>query len=92
MPAAEISALLAIAYCRDHRGVVLVVPVRRSGSWEKLHIAQITPASALAFVYLTLFGSLVGFTAYVWLLQVSTPRASPPMLTSTLLIAVISAA
>jgi drug/metabolite transporter (DMT)-like permease len=27
----------------------------------------------VAFVYLTLVGSLVGFTAYVWLLQVSTP-------------------
>ena len=26
-----------------------------------------------AFVYLTFFGSLIGFTAYVWLLQVSTP-------------------
>jgi drug/metabolite transporter (DMT)-like permease len=35
--------------------------------------ARITPTSAWAFVYLTLVGSLVGFTAYVWLLQVSTP-------------------
>ncbi len=29
--------------------------------------------SAEAFVYLTLLGSLVGFTCYVWLLRVSTP-------------------
>jgi drug/metabolite transporter (DMT)-like permease len=35
--------------------------------------AQVTAASALAWVYLTVFGSLIGFTAYVWLLQVSTP-------------------
>jgi drug/metabolite transporter (DMT)-like permease len=27
----------------------------------------------LAFAYLTVIGSLVGYTAYVWLLQVSTP-------------------
>lgn len=29
--------------------------------------------SILAFLYLILFGSLLGFTAYIWLLRVSTP-------------------
>jgi hypothetical protein len=43
------------------------------GESTRLNFAQITPTSAWAFVYLTLIGSLVGFTAYVWLLQVSTP-------------------
>ena len=27
----------------------------------------------IAWIYLTLFGSLIAFTAYVWILQVSTP-------------------
>lgn len=43
------------------------------GEGERLHLAAITPASAWAFFYLTFIGSLVGFTAYIWLLQVSTP-------------------
>ncbi len=29
--------------------------------------------SVLSFIYLVIFGSLVGFTAYIWLLRVSTP-------------------
>lgn len=43
------------------------------GESARLNLAAITPASAWAFVYLTLVGSLVGYTAYFWLLQVSTP-------------------
>jgi drug/metabolite transporter (DMT)-like permease len=36
-------------------------------------LQDVTARSAEAFVYLTVFGSLVGFTCYVWLLRVSTP-------------------
>jgi len=43
------------------------------GEAADLNLSAITPASAWAFVYLTLVGSLVGFSAYIWLLQVSTP-------------------
>ena len=35
--------------------------------------SAVTGASAAAWVYLTLVGSLVGFTAFVWLMQHSTP-------------------
>lgn len=34
---------------------------------------KITASSAWAFAYLTFIGSLVGYTAFFWLLQVSTP-------------------
>lgn len=47
-------------------GVILGEPAR-------FDFAAITPTSAWAFVYLTFIGSLVGYTAYIWLLQVSTP-------------------
>jgi drug/metabolite transporter (DMT)-like permease len=40
----------------------------RAFSWE-----AISAVSAWAWIYLTLVGSLIGFTAYVWLLGVSTP-------------------
>jgi drug/metabolite transporter (DMT)-like permease len=36
-------------------------------------VASITTTSAMAWIYLTIMGSLVGFTAYGWLLRVSTP-------------------
>ncbi len=37
------------------------------------HPAAVSRVSMLALVYLVLIGALVGFTAYVWLLGVSTP-------------------
>lgn len=42
---------------------------------EPFHVDSdsVTMKSVLALGYLFLFGSLVGFTAYVWLLRVSTP-------------------
>ena len=53
-------------------GLMLLVGLA-AGETGRFHPGAITSASAWAFVYLTLIGSLVGFTAYVWLLQVSTP-------------------
>ncbi|HEY3644706.1 MAG TPA: EamA family transporter [Gammaproteobacteria bacterium] len=47
------------------------------GEGSGLHLAYFTTKSLLALVYLVIFGSLLGFSAYVWLLKVTTPaRAS----------------
>ena len=43
------------------------------GEGNKLHLSAITTTSFLSLLYLIFFGSLVAFTAYVWLLQ----RCSP---------------
>jgi len=43
------------------------------GEFRHFNFGQVSHASWLAFVYLATMGSLVGFTAYAWLLQVSTP-------------------
>jgi drug/metabolite transporter (DMT)-like permease len=67
------SPLLAIAMQMITGGAALLLAGMAMGEAARFHPAQITAASATAFVYLTLAGSLVGFTAYVWLLQVSTP-------------------
>ena len=67
------SALLAIAMQMICGGVILLLAGAALGEARQLHPGAITAASAAAFAYLTLMGSLVGFTAYVWLLQVSTP-------------------
>lgn len=67
------SALLAVAMQMITGGALLLAAGLGMGEWAQLDIARVSRASAWAFVYLTLFGSLLGFTAYVWLLQVSTP-------------------
>jgi drug/metabolite transporter (DMT)-like permease len=44
-------------------------------SGDAAHLAAVVPStrSLLALLYLIVFGSLLGFTAFTWLLQVSTP-------------------
>lgn len=44
-----------------------------AGEPFRLHAAMFTPHAVVAWVYLTLVGSLVGFTAFVWLMKHSTP-------------------
>jgi drug/metabolite transporter (DMT)-like permease len=47
------------------------------GEASGLHVADFTAKSLLSLLYLIIFGSLLGFSAYVWLLKVTTPaRAS----------------
>jgi drug/metabolite transporter (DMT)-like permease len=67
------SALLAIAMQMLMGGVLMLLAGLALGEGSRFHWHQITPLSAAAFVYLTVFGSLIGFTCYVWLLRVSTP-------------------
>src|SRR5207248_10308684 len=41
-----------------------------SAAWDP---TRVSTRSLAAFVYLTLIGSLVGFSAYAWLLKATTP-------------------
>lgn len=54
-------------------GALLMLLSTARGEPFAFSIGQVTPRSALSVVYLVVFGSLVAFTAYVWLLKVSTP-------------------
>ncbi len=67
------SALLSVGMQMLCGGVLQILLGVILGEPSRLDLAAITPASAWAFVYLTFIGSLVGYTAYIWLLQVSTP-------------------
>jgi drug/metabolite transporter (DMT)-like permease len=67
------SALLAISMQMLAGGVLMLLTGLVLGEARHWHIQEVTVRSWEAFVYLTLFGSLVGFTCYVWLLRVSTP-------------------
>ena len=67
------SALLAVAMQMIAGGALLLLAGAASGEFQRLDFHSITAQSRLAFLYLLVCGSLIGFTAYVWLLQVSTP-------------------
>jgi drug/metabolite transporter (DMT)-like permease len=50
-------------------GALLTIAGFAIGEGGDIHLAQISTGSWLALGYLVVFGSLVGFTAYVWLLR-----------------------
>lgn len=67
------SALLAISMQMIAGGALMLLAGCVLGEAQRFHWHDVSTQSAEAFVYLTVFGSLVGFTCYVWLLRVSTP-------------------
>jgi drug/metabolite transporter (DMT)-like permease len=44
-----------------------------AGEWSVLNLSLVSPRSLLAFGYLVVFGSLIGFSSYIWLLQNTSP-------------------
>jgi drug/metabolite transporter (DMT)-like permease len=56
-------------------GIALLVVGVTTGEFGRLDVGAVTTRSALSLGYLIIFGSLIGFTAYAWLLRVSTPAA-----------------
>ncbi len=55
-------------------GVLLLLASLVHGDHRVFAPSLVTLKSLLAFLYLVVFGSLVTFTAFAWLLQVSTPN------------------
>ena len=56
-------------------GIVLFIVGVSSGELGRFDVAAVTTRSAVSVAYLIVFGSLIGFTAYAWLLRVCTPAA-----------------
>jgi drug/metabolite transporter (DMT)-like permease len=54
-------------------GALLFLVGTLAGEWGKLDLAQVSSRSLLSLAYLIVFGSIIAFTAYIWLLKVSTP-------------------
>ncbi len=59
-------------------GAGLIVTATLTGEWSQLNLAGISWQSAAGLAYLVIFGSLVGFASYTWLL-----RNAPTTLVST---------
>jgi drug/metabolite transporter (DMT)-like permease len=54
-------------------GALLGVVALATGEWVGFRVADVSLRSALSLAYLIVFGAIVAYTAYVWLLRVSTP-------------------
>lgn len=65
--------VLSIAMQSIAGGVLLLLAAIPLGNWARFDPAAISMRSALSLGYLVVFGSIVGFTCYLWLLQVTTP-------------------
>jgi len=67
------SAFLGVSLQMIAGGAVLLGLSVASGEAHRFALAEVTAVSFGAWLYLTLAGSLVAYTAYVWLLHASTP-------------------
>lgn len=67
------STLLAIAIEMIAGGALLWIVGLAVGEGADFHASAVTARAVLSLGYLIVFGSLIGFSAYIWLLRVSTP-------------------
>ena len=56
-------------------GVLLLALSGVMGEWGRLDPAAVSARSLLSLAYLAVFGSIVGFSTYMWLLTVASPTA-----------------
>lgn len=68
-------AALAIAMQMLTGGVLLSLLAVATGDWTRLHPETVTLLSVSSLLYLIIFGSLIGFSTYMWLLKVASPAA-----------------
>ncbi len=71
---AQGSPLLPMARQMISGGTALLMVSVLHGDWQGFSLGHVTLPSLCGFTYLTTFGSLLGFTAYSWLMRVSTPE------------------
>jgi drug/metabolite transporter (DMT)-like permease len=72
------SPLLSTAMQMLCGGGLLLLAGLATGETTRFALSQVSTRSLLALAYLVVFGAVIAFTAYVWLL-----RAAPPVLVST---------
>lgn len=68
--------LLAIAMQMMTGGLLCFLFGLVTGEWIKLDLAQVSMRSVLSLGYLIVFGSIIGFSAYIWLLKAAGPTLS----------------
>ena len=67
------SPMMATAVQMAGGGILLLVAGLLSGELAELDLGAVSLRSALALLYLLLAGSIIGYSAYIWLLRHATP-------------------
>ena len=83
------SPLLPMARQMIVGGVVMLVFSLLHRDWNGFTLGSVSIESWLGFGYLVTFGSLLGFTLFVWLMRVSTPARVATISYVNLLVAVV---
>lgn len=83
------SPMLPMARQMIVAGIALLVISWAHRDWDHFSFGQVTLTSWVGFFYLVVFGSLIGFTAYVWLMRVSTPAKVSTISYVNLVVAVL---
>ncbi len=68
-------ASLAISMQMLTGGALLLALSLSLGEWQRIDANVVSLRSSLALLYLIVFGSLIGFSTYMWLLKVASPTA-----------------
>jgi drug/metabolite transporter (DMT)-like permease len=66
------SPMLGVAMQSFAGGVILLIVALITGEFRELHVGAISVRSWLALVYLIVFGSGIGFSAYIYIIHKST--------------------
>ena len=56
-------------------GVFMMAVSVLKGEWSNFQLSSVSRVSILALFYLIVFGSIIGFSTYMWLLKVARPAA-----------------
>ncbi len=67
------SPLLGTALEMIAGGLLLLLASLFAGEWAHIRLDSVSFRSAISWIYLIVFGSLVGFTSYIWLLKTVPP-------------------
>ena len=68
-------AMIAVAMQMLSAGILLLGLAFATGEFQNFSVTNISLRSTWALLYLIIFGSLVGFSTYMWLLRVASPAA-----------------
>ncbi len=67
------STMVNVAMQMIGGGCVLLIASVACGEMDQFQLSTVTGRSLLAWTYLVIFGSLIAFPAYIWLMTASTP-------------------
>jgi drug/metabolite transporter (DMT)-like permease len=67
------SPLLGTALEMVAGGVLLLVASLVTGEWSRIRLDLVSTRSLTAWIYLVVFGAIVAFTSYIWLLKACSP-------------------